>query len=259
MAMSVAHPHDEEAIIIGLVSDTHGLLRDGVFEALAGVSQILHAGDVGGRSVLDALERIAPVRAVYGNVDPPDAPLPAQLRSTPAVSSIHVSHGHELGAPDAGEAARRLLAPTSSSTATRTGRSSPRRGAPGRQSRRGGSAAVQSEAVGRAADDRRWASRGGNRGACRVKYRRNGEHGRSPQSARLARRDLERSLLVLTPTARRCSPRELVAHPVHGEDELRVARSSARSSAAARRRGRRRCAWTAWSCSPRPRSAALRG
>jgi putative phosphoesterase len=97
--MSVAQPHDQEAIIIGLVSDTHGLLRDGVFAALAGVSQILHAGDVGGRSVLDALERIAPVRAVYGNVDPPDPPLYPQLRVHAGGLEIHVSHGHELGTP----------------------------------------------------------------------------------------------------------------------------------------------------------------
>ena len=72
MAMRVAQSHDEKAIIIGLVSDTHGMVRDGLFEALAGVSQILHAGDVGGRSMLDALATIAPVQAVCGNVDPID-------------------------------------------------------------------------------------------------------------------------------------------------------------------------------------------
>ena len=123
MAMSVAEPHDQEAIIIGLVSDTHGLLRDGLFEALAGVSQILHAGDVGGRSVLDALERIAPVRAVCGNVDPPDAAAVRAARSsTPAASSIHVSHGHELGSPTPAKLLP-AIPPTSSSTATRTRRS----------------------------------------------------------------------------------------------------------------------------------------
>ena len=83
-------------MIIGLVADTHGLVRDSLFEALAGVSQILHAGDVGGRSVLQALERIAPVRAVYGNVDPPDPPLEPSLLFEAAGLSIHVSHGHEL-------------------------------------------------------------------------------------------------------------------------------------------------------------------
>jgi putative phosphoesterase len=88
-----------DAIIIGLVSDTHGLLRDGVLTALAGVSRILHAGDVGGRPVLDALERIAPVQAVYGNVDPQGPPLEPQLLVLAGGLRIHVSHGHEFGSP----------------------------------------------------------------------------------------------------------------------------------------------------------------
>jgi uncharacterized protein len=103
MAMNVAQPHDQGAIIIGLVSDTHGLLRDSVLAALAGVSQILHAGDVGGPAVLEALERIAPVRAVYGNVDPPDPPLQPQLQVHAGGLEIHVSHGHELGSPTPGK------------------------------------------------------------------------------------------------------------------------------------------------------------
>ena len=86
-------------IIIGLVSDTHGLLRDGLFDALAGVSRILHAGDVGGQSVLDALGAIAPVQAVYGNVDPLDGRLTQRLALEAGGMSIHVSHGHELGRP----------------------------------------------------------------------------------------------------------------------------------------------------------------
>jgi putative phosphoesterase len=86
-------------IIIGLVSDTHGLVRDSLFTALAGVSQILHAGDVGGRDVLDALSALAPVQAVYGNVDPIDGLLPAQIALDAGGMSIHVSHGHELGSP----------------------------------------------------------------------------------------------------------------------------------------------------------------
>jgi hypothetical protein len=54
---------------IGVVSDTHGLLRPEVAPALAGVERILHLGDVGRPSVLKALEEIAPVTAVRGNVD----------------------------------------------------------------------------------------------------------------------------------------------------------------------------------------------
>jgi putative phosphoesterase len=54
---------------IGVVSDTHGLLRPEVAPALEGVDQILHLGDVGKISILDQLSKIAPVTAVRGNVD----------------------------------------------------------------------------------------------------------------------------------------------------------------------------------------------
>jgi putative phosphoesterase len=85
---------------IGLISDTHGLVRPSVAEALAGVTVILHAGDVGGAAVLRALERIAPVEAVAGNVDDPtDAHLHASLRRTFDGIDVHVTHGHELGSP----------------------------------------------------------------------------------------------------------------------------------------------------------------
>jgi uncharacterized protein len=87
-------------MLVGLVSDTHGLVRPEIFPALAGVDLILHAGDVGGHSVLVELETIAPVQAVYGNTDTPGDPdLRARLLIDVAGLSIHVSHGHELGAP----------------------------------------------------------------------------------------------------------------------------------------------------------------
>lgn len=54
---------------IGIVSDTHGLLRPEVLAALKGVERILHLGDVGKASVLEGLAQIAPVTAVRGNVD----------------------------------------------------------------------------------------------------------------------------------------------------------------------------------------------
>jgi putative phosphoesterase len=89
-----------ERTVIGLISDTHGLLRPGVHEALAGVSLILHAGDVGGDDVLDELSLIAPVLAVYGNTDPPGDPrLEAEVVHRAGGLVIHVSHGHELGSP----------------------------------------------------------------------------------------------------------------------------------------------------------------
>lgn len=59
----------EEKIILGVISDTHGLLRPEAIEALRGSDRILHAGDVGNQGVLDALVRIAPVTAVRGNID----------------------------------------------------------------------------------------------------------------------------------------------------------------------------------------------
>lgn len=54
---------------IGVISDTHGLLRPEAIEALAGVEHILHAGDVGGIEILERLRAIAPVTAIRGNVD----------------------------------------------------------------------------------------------------------------------------------------------------------------------------------------------
>ena len=54
---------------LALLSDTHGLLRDSVTDALQDVDLIIHAGDVGNRSLLQRLEAIAPVIAVRGNVD----------------------------------------------------------------------------------------------------------------------------------------------------------------------------------------------
>ncbi len=85
---------------LGLISDTHGLVRASVHDALAGVSLILHAGDVGGDDILDELSLIAPVQAVRGNTDPPGNPRLSEALSLVIEGiRIHVSHGHELGAP----------------------------------------------------------------------------------------------------------------------------------------------------------------
>ena len=54
---------------IGVISDTHGLLREDALHALAGSDLIIHAGDVGKPEILERLSEIAPVRAVYGNTD----------------------------------------------------------------------------------------------------------------------------------------------------------------------------------------------
>ncbi len=91
---------DTGARVFGLISDTHGMVRPDVHTALAGVELILHAGDVGGDAILDELELIAPVRAVFGNTD-----IPGDPRLVTAIDMeiddvrIHVSHGHEVGSP----------------------------------------------------------------------------------------------------------------------------------------------------------------
>lgn len=56
-------------LTIGVISDTHGLLRPEAVRALAGVDRIIHAGDIGGPEILEALRMIAPVDAVRGNND----------------------------------------------------------------------------------------------------------------------------------------------------------------------------------------------
>ena len=85
---------------VGVISDTHGLLRPEAVEALRGSSLILHAGDVGTSAVLDALRAIAPTRAVRGNVD--TAPWAAALPMTDvvAIGALHVYILHDLGALD---------------------------------------------------------------------------------------------------------------------------------------------------------------
>jgi putative phosphoesterase len=86
--------------IVGLISDTHGLLRPRVHDVLGGVELIFHAGDVGGDEILDELSIIAPVLAVCGNTDEPDDPrLVGCIERTIGGVSIHVSHGHEVGSP----------------------------------------------------------------------------------------------------------------------------------------------------------------
>jgi putative phosphoesterase len=86
--------------VVGLISDTHGLMRPQVARVFAGADLILHAGDVGGHHMLDLLSHIAPVEAVYGNVDDPHDPALARERVIVLGGvTVHVSHGHELGRP----------------------------------------------------------------------------------------------------------------------------------------------------------------
>jgi putative phosphoesterase len=79
---------------IGIISDTHGLLRPEALAALAGVDAILHAGDVGGVEILERLRQIAPVTAIRGNVDGfgPCSQLPETEVVEFAGSSMYMLH-----------------------------------------------------------------------------------------------------------------------------------------------------------------------
>lgn len=83
--------------VVGLVADTHGLLRPELLAAFAGVDLVVHAGDVGNEAVLRGLETLAPVLAVRGNVDRGAwaARLPRSVRLEVGGIKIYVYHGDE--------------------------------------------------------------------------------------------------------------------------------------------------------------------
>jgi uncharacterized protein len=86
---------------LGVISDTHGLLRPQVFEVFDDVDHILHGGDVGPVGILDELGTIAPVTAVYGNTDDWDVRnrLPQVARLELDGFTIVVTHGDQFGTP----------------------------------------------------------------------------------------------------------------------------------------------------------------
>ena len=86
---------------LGIISDTHGLLRPEVHDVFAKVDRILHAGDVGDESILDELQLLAPVTAVHGNTDGW-----TMRRRLPDVAVVRidgfrfiVTHGDRFGSP----------------------------------------------------------------------------------------------------------------------------------------------------------------
>ena len=86
---------------LGVIADTHGLLRAEVLEVFEAVDHILHGGDVGKWDVIVELEALAPVTAVYGNTD--DMELRSRLPQVAEVEldgfRIVVTHGDQLGSP----------------------------------------------------------------------------------------------------------------------------------------------------------------
>ena len=87
-------------MIIGVISDTHGLLRPEAIEALRGSEHIIHAGDIGAPEIIPALEKIAPVSAIRGNVD--RQPWTKKFAETEvvALAGVHIYLIHDLKALD---------------------------------------------------------------------------------------------------------------------------------------------------------------
>jgi hypothetical protein len=86
-------------MMVGLISDTHGLMRESALAALHGSDLIVHAGDVGTPAVLEALRGVAPVVAVRGNIDTGSlaSMLPATAVAEAGAARIYVLHDiHEL-------------------------------------------------------------------------------------------------------------------------------------------------------------------
>ena len=81
--------------LVGVVSDTHGKLSEAAVTALAGVDRIIHAGDIGSLAVLDELRSMAPVTAVYGNMDGPDVSRGLQLVAGVTIAGVEFVITHE--------------------------------------------------------------------------------------------------------------------------------------------------------------------
>ncbi len=86
---------------LGVISDTHGLLRPEVLDVFREVDHIFHAGDIGSLALLAELEALAPVTAVYGNTDDWDvrAAMPRVARVQLDGFEIVLTHGDQFGSP----------------------------------------------------------------------------------------------------------------------------------------------------------------
>ncbi len=82
-------------MLIGLISDTHGLVRPEVLKAFARVQHILHAGDVGRAEVLEELGALAPVNAVRGNVDHGNWAKPLPVKTAILIAGVRLLITHD--------------------------------------------------------------------------------------------------------------------------------------------------------------------
>jgi hypothetical protein len=132
---------------LGIISDTHGLLRPEVFEVFREVDRILHAGDIGPSELLEELQSIAPVLAVSGNTDDFDirSRVPEIVETRIEGFDFLLVHGHQLGAPTP----ERLHQRWPEAEAHPPAAAHPDRpGGDGDESRRGGGAPVRSARLG---------------------------------------------------------------------------------------------------------------
>ena len=87
-------------MILGVISDTHGLLRSEAVDALRGADRILHAGDVGDPEILDTLAQIAPVTAVRGNIDTESWAQALPQTEVVEIGGVSIYILHDLGRLD---------------------------------------------------------------------------------------------------------------------------------------------------------------
>jgi uncharacterized protein len=95
---------------VGVISDTHGLLRDEALAALQGSELIVHAGDIGTPEVIERLRAIAPVRAVRGNNDRGEWASGLPLTDVVEIGDLHVYLLHDIADLDIDPAAGRMAA-----------------------------------------------------------------------------------------------------------------------------------------------------
>jgi uncharacterized protein len=94
--MAASGPGVRQLKTIGLISDTHGLLRPEAIRALEGVRHIIHAGDIGRPEVLEKLRQIAPVHAVRGNNDTGAWAAEILPRLALQLEGVHIHVLHDL-------------------------------------------------------------------------------------------------------------------------------------------------------------------
>jgi len=87
-------------MIVGVISDTHGLLRPEAVEMLRGSEHIIHAGDIGAPEIIPALEKLAPVTAIRGNIDRQDWTRKFPETEVVELGGLHIYILHDVNAID---------------------------------------------------------------------------------------------------------------------------------------------------------------